>query len=79
MVSCRRVLLRQEDVQFFKEDRQDDVISDVYLKKVLYHTAPDESSSPTGDVPGANNRSRFYVKRSVSKPVYMSGSLRFAW
>jgi hypothetical protein len=59
-------MFRQEDVQFFKEDRQDDVISDVYLKKVLYHTEPDDASLPSsGDSPTNTNRSRFYVKHPV--------------
>ena len=62
------VMIRQDDVQFFKEERFDDVISDIFLKKVLYHTEPEEGSAADGDSPN-NNRSRFYVKRTVSFEV----------
>ena len=47
-----RVLLQEDSLQFFKEERHDDSVYNVYLKKVRYHT-PDVGCATAAAAPAA--------------------------
>ena len=58
-------------MQFFKEERVEGAIYNVYLKKVRYHTASEEVGirfHSNGDVTNsASSKSTFYLKTPASK------------
>ena len=52
--------LQEDTLQFFKEDRTEDAVYSVYLKKVRYHTSPDEVGIVNAETGVSPSRSCFY-------------------
>lgn len=59
------VFLQEDSLQFFKEEKTDGAVYNLYLKKVRYHTAPEDVG--IGGFPGAGN-STFYLNIPASIP-----------
>jgi len=60
-------LLQDESLQFLKEEKADDAIYSIYLKKICYHSAFSErSKSEINESAGDSSNSTFYTDLYVS-------------
>ena len=61
--------LQEDTLQFFKREQTSDAVYDIYLKKVLYHTPPDDVGIRTASCPNTVQSSTFYrnIPASITK------------
>ena len=61
--------LQEDTLQFFKREQTSDAVYDIYLKKVLYHTPPDDVGIRTATCPNTVQSSTFYrnIPASITK------------
>ena len=64
-----RFWLQEDSLQFFKREQTKDAVYDVYLKKVLYHTSPDDVGIGTASHSNSVQSSTFYrnIPASITK------------